>query len=124
MEADTAEAIAAGMAAAIPDRIRTVSKIGDTIFGPELRLAQGPGYHLHFSPMVSAPTGSVDARPGGVFTHYGMQIGSGTWDFLPSLTYTGRADRLTWGAQVLGIVRMERENESGYRLGDVLQVTG
>jgi hypothetical protein len=97
---------------------------GDTIFGPELRLAHGGGHHLQFSPMVSAPTGSVDAKMGGAFTHYGMQIGSGTWDFLPSLTYTGRADRFAWGAQVLGIVRLEEENSSGYRLGDVLQVTG
>ena len=74
--------------------------------------------------MFSAPTGSVDKQMDGVFTHYGMQPGSGTWDFWPSITYTGRADRLTWGAQLLGIVRMENENESGYRLGDVFQATG
>lgn len=97
---------------------------GDTIFGPELRLADGPGYHLQFSPMFSAPTGSVNKKMNGVFTHYMMQPGSGTWDFLPSLTYTGRADKFAWGAQVLGVIRMEEENESGYRLGDVLQVTG
>jgi len=97
---------------------------GDTIFGPELRLAHGQNYHLQFSPMFSAPTGRVDFKTAGVFTHYGMQLGSGTWDFWPSITYTGRADRLTWGTQVLGIVRMEEENESGYRLGDVLQITG
>ena len=96
---------------------------GDTIFGPELKLASGPNYHLQFSPMFSAPTGSVDNKMNGVFTHYGMQPGSGTWDFWPSITYTGRADRITWGAQVLGIVRLEEENESGYRLGDVLQAT-
>ncbi|MFO7478693.1 MAG: transporter [Methyloceanibacter sp.] len=96
---------------------------GDTVFGPELRLAHGPNYHLHVSPMFSAPTGRVDIASNGVFTHYGMQPGSGTWDFWPSITYTGRADRLTWGAQVLGIIRMEKENESGYRLGDVFQTT-
>jgi hypothetical protein len=96
---------------------------GDTVFGPEIRLADGPGYHLHISPMISAPTGRVDFQTDGVFTHYGMQPGSGTWDFWPSITYTGRADRLTWGAQFLGIVRLEDENESGYRLGDVFQAT-
>jgi len=53
-----------------------------------------------------------------------MQPGSGTWDAWPSITYTGRADRLTWGAQALGIVRLQKENESGYRLGDVFQATG
>jgi hypothetical protein len=96
---------------------------GDTVFGPEIRLAEGPGYHLHASPMVSAPTGRVDSRTNGMFTHYGMQLGSGTWDLWPSITYTGRAGRLTWGAQALGIVRLEEENESGYRLGDVFQGT-
>ena len=74
--------------------------------------------------MFSAPTGKVDYKQNGVFTHYGMQLGSGTWDFWPSLTYTGRSDRLTWGAQVLGIVRMEKENSFGYQLGDVFQATG
>ena len=73
--------------------------------------------------MVSAPTGRVDYKTNGVFTHYGMQPGSGTWDFWPSITYTGRADRWTWGAQVLGIIRLEEENESDYRLGDVFQGT-
>lgn len=97
---------------------------GDTVFGPEIKLFDGPGYHVHVSPMFSAPTGSVDQKTGGLFTHYGMQPGSGTWDAWPSITYTGRADRLTWGAQALGIIRMEKENESGYRLGDVFQATG
>jgi hypothetical protein len=96
---------------------------GDTIFGPEFRLADGPGYHLQVNPMFSAPTGSVDKQMDGAFTHYGMQLGSGTWDFVPSITYTGRADRMAWGAQVLAIVRLEEENESGYRLGDVFQAT-
>ena len=97
---------------------------GDTTFGPELKLAEGPGYHLQVAPMFSAPTGSVDKKRNGQFTHYMMQPGSGTWDFIPSITYTGRADRFAWGAQVLGVVRLEEENDSGYRLGDVVQVTG
>ena len=97
---------------------------GDTVFGPELKVADGAGYHLQLNPMFSAPSGSVDHKSNGVFTHYGMQPGSGTWDFLPSITYTGRADRLTWGAQVLGVVRLEDMNESGNRLGDVFQATG
>ena len=97
---------------------------GDTIFGPELRLAHGPDYHLQFAPMFSAPTGNVDYKMNGSFTHYMMQLGSGTWDFIPSITYTGRADRVTWGAQVLGVLRLEEENDSGYQLGDVFQATG
>ena len=44
---------------------------GDTIFGPELRLADGPGYHLQINPM-SAPDRLGHKQMDGVFTHYGM----------------------------------------------------
>ena len=52
-----------------------------------------------------------------------MQLGSGTWDFKPSLTYTGHIDSWSWGAQANGTVRMENHNQSGYRLGDLFQAT-
>jgi hypothetical protein len=58
------------------------------------------------------------------YTHYDMQLGSGTWDFLPSLTYNGSWRRLFFGAQASGAVRLEHENDSGYALGDVFQATG
>ena len=106
---------------------------GDTIFGALIKLSDGPGYHLHTGLMFSAPTGSTDEKMdmhGSMpmtgppkLTHYMMQLGSGTWDFLPSLTYTGRADRWSWGAQMSGIIRMEDENDQGYKLGDVFQAT-
>jgi hypothetical protein len=106
---------------------------GDTIFGALIQLSSGPGYNLHTGLMVSAPTGPVDKKsscPGGhghgggsCFEHYMMQIGSGTWDFMPSLTYTGRMDRWSWGSQIGGVLRLEDENESGYRLGDVFYAT-
>ena len=106
--------------------------LGDTIFGPLIKLSEGPGYHLHTGLMFSAPTGSVDEKGnchghhgsgGSCFTHYMMQLGSGTWDFMPSLTYTGRSGLLSWGAQASGVLRLEDENESGYQLGDVFQAT-
>ncbi len=99
--------------------------IGDTTFGTLIKLSDGPGYHLHTGLMLSAPTGSVGEKGSdGVFTHYHMQLGSGTWDFLPSLTYTGAAGLWSWGAQASGVLRLEDENESGYALGDVFQATG
>lgn len=99
--------------------------IGDTIFGALIKITDGPGYSLHTGMMFSAPTGPTDKKgANGNFTHYMMQIGSGTWDFMPSLTYTGRADRWSWGVQLAGVIRMEDENNQGYRLGDVFQATG
>jgi hypothetical protein len=100
------------------------SGFGDTTLGPMLRIFDTGNHEMHTGLMFLAPTGDVDIKNAdGTFTHYGMQPGSGTWDFNPSLTYRGRAERITWGAQLLGIIRMEQENESGYRLGDVFQGT-
>lgn len=97
---------------------------GDTIFGALIKLSEAPGLKLHTGLMFSAPTGDVGKKgSGGAYTHYMMQIGSGTWDFLPSLTYTGRDGNVTWGAQLSGVIRMEDENESGFRFGDVFQAT-
>ena len=86
-------------------------------------------HHFHVTAGLSAPTGDVDLQfrrnhqVDGGFQHYGMQLGSGTWDFKPSITYTGRLDVWSWGAQANGILRMESKNESGYRLGDLFQAT-
>ncbi len=100
------------------------SGFGDTTIGPMVRIFDNGNHEMHTGLMFIAPTGNVNIKnTDGTFTHYGMQPGSGTWDFNPSLTYRGRADRITWGAQLLGIIRMEQFNESGYSLGDVFQGT-
>lgn len=52
-----------------------------------------------------------------------MQLGSGTWDFLPGITATTRRGDLSFGAQYRGWIRMEDSNDEGYSLGDVHQGT-
>ncbi len=103
--------------------------IGDTLMAALLKLYEKRGHRLHASLGVSAPSGKTDiqlrriARADGGAIHFGMQLGSGTWDFVPSLTYTGEHNRWSWGMQVSGIKRMEKQNDSGYRLGDAFQAT-
>lgn len=104
--------------------------VGDTILSTLLRLYEKPGHRLHASLGISAPTGKVDQelrrmfQTEGGLIHFDMQLGSGTWDFLPNLTYTGRSDhRWYWGGQLYGVKRMESSNESGYRLGDIFQAS-
>ncbi|MDR4513981.1 DUF3570 domain-containing protein [Nitrosomonas sp.] len=103
--------------------------IGDTLIASLIKLYEKPGHRLHAGLGVSAPTGKTDLQLRRVFRidggaiHFGMQLGSGTWDFVPSLTYTGDYNRWSWGAQVSGVKRMENRNESGYRLGDLFQAT-
>jgi hypothetical protein len=103
--------------------------IGDTGMYAMVKLFNSPIHHLHATLGFSAPTGDVDIQlrpthhenPG--FIHYGMQLGSGTWDFKPSLTYTGQIDDWSWGAQLSGTQRMEKRNKSGFAFGDIFQST-
>ncbi|TAL51423.1 MAG: hypothetical protein EPN89_03530, partial [Methylovulum sp.] len=94
-----------------------------------VKLFNAPMHHVHLGLGLSAPTGDVDIKlrrnhqQDEGFIHYGMQLGSGTWDFKPSLTYTGKFDDWSWGAQVSGTKRLEDNNETGFALGDVFQST-
>jgi Protein of unknown function (DUF3570) len=103
--------------------------IGDLGMYALFKLLDTGIHHIHATAGLSAPTGDVDIQLrknhtiDGGFIHYGMQLGSGTWDFKPSLTYTGHIDQFSWGAQANGTVRMESQNKSGYRLGDLFQAT-
>ncbi len=86
-------------------------------------------HHLTVSLGGTAPTGDVDIvqRKTGITPiyslpiHYGMQLGSGTWDFKPALTYTGNYDQFLWGAQANATIRLEDSNESGFAFGDIVQ---
>jgi len=46
-----------------------------------------------------------------------MQIGTGTFDLLPGLTYTKLQAETSWGAQVKGRIHLD-ENDNGYTRGD------
>jgi hypothetical protein len=103
--------------------------IGDTYFSSLIKLIDIPGHRVHMNLGMSAPTGKVDielrrmGQTDGGLIHFGMQLGSGTWDFMPSLTYMGEYSRWSWGAQFSGTKRLEDKNKSGYRLGDIFQTT-
>lgn len=105
--------------------------IGDTGLYALVKLFDRPSHHLHTSLGVTAPTGDAsikllgedDKNLDGPFIHYGMQLGSGTWDFKPSLTYLGNSGAWNWGAQVVGTKRLGYRNASGYKLGDIFEAT-
>jgi hypothetical protein len=102
------------------------SGIGDTMAGVLLRLARSEHGETLLGLGISIPTGSVAATMashGNEFMDYGMQTGSGTWDFLPSLTWTRGAGAWSWGGQVSGVKRLQQRNASGYALGDVFHAT-
>jgi len=93
-------------------------------------------YSLHSSDIhkvflnagISLPTGDIDRRddtPAGANQKlpYPMQLGSGTWDLLPGITYTGAIGPWSWGSQALATIRLG-ENDHDYTLGDRLEVAG
>ncbi len=102
--------------------------VGDTGMYALVKLFDRPDHHIHASLGFTAPTGDVQVKQKstgnitpGQYVHYGMQLGSGTWDFRPSLTYTGKADTWSWGAQVGGTKRLENSNDAGYVQGDLFE---
>jgi len=103
--------------------------IGDFKTTALVELWKTHGHQVHANLGLSWPTGSItrqDKTPmsGGnkVRIPYPMQIGSGTYDFLPGLTYTGHADRFNWGGQARGEVRLN-ENHADYTLGNEYALT-
>ena len=73
---------------------------------------------------VSLPTGEIDERAkNGARLPYPMQLGSGTYDILPGVSYSGHMGDWSWGAQVNATLRTGR-NTNGYRLGNAYQLTG
>jgi hypothetical protein len=103
--------------------------IGDVRANALIKLLNGHAHQLHAQLGVSFPTGSIteqDRTPasGGstVRIPYPMQLGSGTFDFLPALTYAGHREIYSWGAQGRGEIRMN-ENHANYRLGNEYALT-
>ncbi len=111
-------------------RVNTAG-IGDTRLSGLLRLYDGTGQRLHLNAGVSLPTASTTRTheiltPGGarptLRVPYAMQLGSGTYDLLPGITYNGNRQRWYWGGQYLGTLRLHRDQ--GYALGDKHSLSG
>jgi len=109
---------------------------GDTSLTALIRLFDKPRVdgndHVHLNLGLSLPTGSITETDdiltpmGGTPTvrlPYSMQLGSGTFDLLPGITYTGRDGDFSWGAQYRATLRLEDENDEGYRRGHVHEAT-
>jgi hypothetical protein len=96
------------------------SGLGDVSFMGLINLWGDPrvkGQRLVLNAGFTAPSGSIDEAMMGKRLEYSMQLGSGTWDLLPGLTYLGESDMWAWGAQVLGTIRLG-SNDHDYRLGN------
>ena len=107
--------------------------IGDTTIGAIIGLDDGSYEHrqINLGLALSLPTGSIEETdqiltPMGTTPNprlpYPMQLGSGSFDFKPSLTARSRTGDWSYGAQASAIIRLD-ENDEGYTLGDVAEAT-
>jgi len=104
---------------------------GDTKLSGLYRLYDNGNHNAHLNMGISLPTGSIDEEDdvltpmGGTPTlrmPYAMQLGSGTYDLMPGITYNGRQDRWGWGAQANATLRLGRNNED-YSWGNKYNTT-
>lgn len=72
---------------------------------------------------ITIPTGSIDEKnPEGKQFEYMMQLGSGTVDLYPGVTYLSTSKKWSWGAQTVETVRLGM-NSHHYKFGNDYRAT-
>lgn len=104
----------------MPSNCRT-SGLGDTRLYAIYRLLKSGRQRLIVAGGLNVPTGSTTMNGATLLGNntrlpYMMQLGSGTWDLLPALTYTSRNGHLFWGANLEGSIPVG-VNARGYAWG-------
>lgn len=105
--------------------------IGDTKISSLYQFHNDNGLTAHLGLGLSLPTGSIDEEDEIPVMGQGrvrsvlpapMQLGSGTFDLLPSITLRRELASWSYGIQASGVVRLEDENDRNYRLGHECKV--
>lgn len=100
--------------------------LGDIRVAATFGLLTEGAHKLNGTLGLSLPTGSI-TETGQMLTPmnmrptrrlaYAMQLGSGTFDLMPALTYQTTKGAMSYGAQLRGTIRLG-SNDEGYSLGD------
>ena len=108
------------------------SGLGDSSLSALVSLRDTESAKMHAILGVSIPTGDIEEtddiltpmnmRPT-IRLPYPMQLGSGTWDPILGLSYSGFGEAFGWGAQWRSTFRLS-ENDEDYELGDEHRLTG
>lgn len=108
------------------------SGLGDTRVAALVKLYETGNSRAHLNLGLSIPTGDIEEQdailtPMGMTPSprlpYPMQLGSGTWDLEPGITWLGGDGIVDWGAQYKAVIRLDNNNEH-YSLGDKHSITG
>lgn len=99
------------------------SGLGDTVLTGIYQLNKSVSASLG----LSFPTGSIDEKVvmmGNIIqAPYPMQLGSGTYDIIPTITYMGNTKNWYWGLEASYKARIG-ENDNDYTLGDRFSLEG
>src|SRR5207244_1660450 len=89
------------------------------------KLLRAEGSSLALIGGINKPTGPIDIDGGdnmmytGLRLPYMMQLGTGTFDLLPGITYLKKSGKISWSAQLLSSIR-PFYNSIGYHYGSDL----
>lgn len=98
--------------------------LGDIKAGALHNIYDNNGHKLHVNLSLSLPTGSIDEKnDDNNVMAYRMQLGSGTYDLLPGITYAAQNDFMSWGAQAMATIRTGT-NKRDYTLGNRYKLQG
>ncbi|AOP36283.1 phenol degradation protein meta [Leptospira tipperaryensis] len=101
--------------------------VGDISFTAAHRFFKRENHDFFLNFGVSLPTGSIDETDsmpmmGRQKVPYNMQPGTGTINYLPGFTYTGKSDRFSWGINSSANLRSSK-NQNNYRFGNRYETT-
>ncbi len=107
------------------------SGFGDTKVSALIKLYEDEVHHAHLNAGLSLPSGSI-TKEGEILTPmgmtptvrlpYAMQLGTGTVDAMPGITYTGQLDKWAWGAQFASQINLN-QNSQDWAFGNTYQLT-
>ncbi|MFT6220569.1 MAG: hypothetical protein ACJAVG_001289, partial [Rickettsiales bacterium] len=101
---------------------REVSGFGDTKIQSMYQFFKNSNNRAQFNLGLSIPTGNIKQEQEGSRIVYGMQLGSGSYEILPGISYSGHQDTYSYGAQMNGVFRLN-DNNNDYKLADSYNIT-
>ena len=113
----------------IGDPSATIAGFGDLKLAALIPLLNASNADLRLNAGVSIPTGSIISRRGAYNSssgvtglHYPMQVGSGSFELRPGLTFAATHGAWSYGAQARGAIRLNK-NKRDYRLAPTIGST-
>ena len=124
-----------GVSPLVGTRDYTEFGFGDVSVTGLFRLYEDGVNHVHANLGLSLPTGNITEQMNMLTpmsltptymtmrATYGMQLGTGTYDLMPGLTYTANKHLWSWGAAYRARIALD-DNSEGYHWGDSHTLTG